>query len=411
MHSNTPLILFSFALITSSNALPYTPLAPPTPSPPSCKDLTLSITASALNWDLPPYPANATDVATLGRYLGQTVPASNFSSKPKIKVDGTWEISARYCEPSIKVKEREGEVVQLLLHGFLSNKLYWHGLDYPNPDYSTQYDYAAHATSQGYATLSIDNLGNGESSHPDPLKIVQFPLQQAIIRTIISSLRNGTLNPVNIPAKFEKVVMVGHSYGALHTRELSIVNPKGEDGGADAYILTSTALNPLGLSAIVSQATAGSASVFDTAPSSKDLPNGYMAGKLSAWETYLYPSVERGEVDEKVIEFEKREFAHTFTVGELASPKLNTTSEFEGPVLVMTGRNDVLVCSNGTIAGAAIADCGVGKEGIIAAMEKVYPRARFGVYVPDRTGHMLNFGYSAAETFGAAHMFLEENRL
>ncbi|PVI03081.1 alpha/beta-hydrolase [Periconia macrospinosa] len=364
--------------------------------PPNCKDFMLSIEASAENWALPSYP-NATDVASLARYLSQTVPASNFTSKPKIPVSGTFNISARFCEPTQKVFERE-QSVQLLLHGFLSSKSYWHGLDYPNATFDGQYSWAQHAASQGYYTLSIDNLGSGDSDRLDPITVVQFPLQSQILLRIIACLRSGTLTP-RIPTKFNTVIMAAHSYGSLHARELTIAHPT---SAADAYILTATAWNPLGLNAIVSAATAGSASVVD--PSLSHLQPAYMSGRLSAWEKYLYPP--QGAVDPQLIAFEKSEFAHTYTVGELASPKLNTTSDFTGPVLLITGRNDVLVCS--PPGSNATTDCGVGNQSIPAQMANVYPRAQFGFYVPDKTGHNINLGYSATEAFGAAHMFLEE---
>ena len=82
-----------------------------------CKDMMLSITATANNTVLPPYP-NSTDPGVVYQYLG----SFNSSTLPSRTVSGTFDISVTYCEPSVKVEGREG-TIQLLLHGLSATKV------------------------------------------------------------------------------------------------------------------------------------------------------------------------------------------------------------------------------------------------------------------------------------------------
>jgi pimeloyl-ACP methyl ester carboxylesterase len=267
-------------------------------------------------------------------------------------------------------------------------------------DFEGEYSWVDHATSLGYSTLSIDNLGTGGSDRPDPINVLQFPLQSQIILNIIHALRTGNCSN-SIPRKFDKLIMVTHSYGSLHGRELAIAHPA---DGADAYILTATAANLVGIQTIVQTATAGSVSAYDP-ENLGNLPPAYMAFRALGLKDVLY-SLD-GEFDPELLKHDMEGPAHTFAVGELVSPKQNVTSNFTGPVLVLTGRLDPIVCDAKGNNTAQVADCGVGKKSIPGQTAEVFPNAKFDVYVPDKAGHNLNLGYSAPEVFGAAHGFLE----
>ena len=240
----------------------------------------------------------------------------------------------------------------------------------------------------------------GTSDQPDPISVVQFPLQSQIILNIIRGLRTGDCSSA-IRRKFDKLIMVTHSYGSLHGRELAISHP---NDGADAYILTATAANLVGIQTIVQNATARSASAYDP-ENFGNLPPAYIAFKSSAFKDVLYPL--DGEFDPELLKFDMESPARTYTVGELVSPKQNVTSNFTGPVLVLTGRLDTIVCDAKGNNTAHVADCGVGEKSIPGQTAEVFPNAKFDVYVPDKTGHHVNLGYSAPEAFGAAHGFLE----
>ena len=46
-------------------------------------------------------------------------------------------------------------------------------IDWTGDGFEEQYSWVAAASKAGYPTLAIDRLGNGDSSHPDPLLTVQ----------------------------------------------------------------------------------------------------------------------------------------------------------------------------------------------------------------------------------------------
>lgn len=84
---------------------------------PACTTIVLPIKASAENTIFPPYP-NSTEEGAYLKYLG----SFNASALPTHTVSGTFDISATYCEPSVKVRGREA-TVQLLLHALASTKV------------------------------------------------------------------------------------------------------------------------------------------------------------------------------------------------------------------------------------------------------------------------------------------------
>lgn len=114
-------------------------------------------------------------------------------------------------------------------------KAYWFG-EYFNPDNS----WVSYASSEGYATLTIDRVGNGDSSHPDPITIVQLPYQAEQVHQIIVMARGGTL-PLPAPYTgtiFDKIILAGHSLGSVVTNNLNAKYPS----DADATLLTGYAI-------------------------------------------------------------------------------------------------------------------------------------------------------------------------
>src|ERR1019366_8337570 len=99
----------------------------------------------------------------------------------------TYNIAMRYCEPE-NIVESRANTIQYLQHAITNTKDYWNGLTYPTGYDGDMYSWIAFASQQGYATLSVDNLGSGASAHPNPL-VVQQTLQVEIIHQILVMLR------------------------------------------------------------------------------------------------------------------------------------------------------------------------------------------------------------------------------
>jgi len=76
--------------------------------------------------------------------------------------------------------------------------------------------------------------------------------------------------------------------------------------------------------------------------------------------------------------------------------------------MVLTGRYDSIVCGVGNFT-KSVPDCGEGKTSNPAMTKVLFPKARdFTTYIPDRTGHDITTHFSAGESFGAAHQWLED---
>ena len=77
----------------------------------------LPIHATAENAVLPTFP-ETTSPSAVYEYLGSL----NYSSLAHNTISGVFNISATYCEPSVKVEGREG-TIQVLLHGVAYTKV------------------------------------------------------------------------------------------------------------------------------------------------------------------------------------------------------------------------------------------------------------------------------------------------
>lgn len=140
----------------------------------------------------------------------------------------------------------------------LTRSRYW-DLPFNSPNYS-YVDVAAGEF--GYCTLAIDRLGigkspsslrfsldqtnpiKGNSSIAEPLNVIQAPATMSAMYEINKMIRVGTL-PGLRGVTFNKVVNVGHSFGAALSYALAATHPTATDG----LVLTgfSTAPNNLAL--------------------------------------------------------------------------------------------------------------------------------------------------------------------
>ena len=269
-------------------------------------------------------------------------------------------------------------------------------MGFPNPTFEGEYSWVYHASSQGYATLAIDNLGNGDSERPDPVQMVQPALQISVLYEILTGLRTGSLP--SIP-KYNKIIMATHSYGSVLGRLIATIFPT---SGADAYVLTAAAGTLSGLKDLIVNFQARSASAVD--PRFSKLDPAYVAATKSSIRDTIYG--QNGQFDPKMLEWDMQS-PHIFAVGEIAFSRPATPTTYAGPVMILTGREDQIVCGNANIT-SEVPNCGVGPGSIPANTSSLFPNASvFNAYVPDDTAHNINTQYSAPEAFGAAHQWLQ----
>lgn len=149
-------------------------------------------------------------VATSGLVLlgaGLTPAAEGAETRPvhcqevRVPVEytgGAGQVSGTLCAPP------GAHAVQLLVHGYSYARHYW---DFPyQPD---KYSYVRRAHQAGYATLAIDRIGDGKSTHPAGAQLT-WDTAAHTVHQVVSALRDGSLGTA-----FRKVVLVGHSYGAV----------------------------------------------------------------------------------------------------------------------------------------------------------------------------------------------------
>ena len=255
----------------------------------------------------------------------------------------------------------------------------------------------SHATAQGYATLAIDRLGNGQSAHPDPVQVVQAPLEIAITMEIIAGLKSGSLP--HISNKYSKIVLGAHSYGAILAQTIAALFPT---TAADGYVLTGDSYNLTGLNRAIVDFQAFSANVDQRYAK---LPNGYLSiSKTGLRETsYGLP----GTFDPRMLAWDQSQ-PHIFAIGEIAGNSEKMVSNFTGPVLAVVGQNDAIACGNGNIL-SEVPHCGVGPGSSADTTHALFPKtSNFGTYSPAGTAHFLDNQYSASETLGAIHAWLAD---
>jgi len=118
-------------------------------------------------------------------------------------------VFARLCLPEGPTPPA---TVQVLVHGITYTHLHW---DFPGPRGGTsRYSYVSAALDAGFATLALDRIGAGASSHPLGA-LVTAESNAYVVHQVVQALRAGTVRGPAGALGFEKVVLVGHSYGSF----------------------------------------------------------------------------------------------------------------------------------------------------------------------------------------------------
>lgn len=125
--------------------------------------------------------------------------ATNASAGGPSVISGDYSIFVKLCLPNALENSTQVKTVQLLTHGAT--------LDHTYLDIAPGYSYIDVASAAGYATLSYDQLGIGNSDHPDPIQVVQATSQVAVTHQLVGLLRGAKLGGFS----FSNVVGVGHS--------------------------------------------------------------------------------------------------------------------------------------------------------------------------------------------------------
>jgi pimeloyl-ACP methyl ester carboxylesterase len=294
---------------------------------------------------------------------------------------GTYEISAQICYPASGINP---DAVQILTHGIGFGLGYW--------DFAPGYSYVDVAAAAGYTTFLYDRLGVGGSDKPDPIQVVQAPLQVNIAHQLIQKLKAGAFSST----KFENVIGVGHSYGSEITEAITAQYPN----DIAAAILTGFTPSVAGIPSFISSLDLQIASENDPTEFG-DLNNGYIvtANAIGNQFAFLkYP----GFPAANLVEAEATKKALTF--GELFSQTgtVQNATKYTGVVDVVNGDSDWPFC---------MGNCSFPTD-LSAVVKSLYPAAKaFETYLAPLTGHGINVHYSANGAFEQIQTFLKNNGL
>ncbi|KAL8829639.1 MAG: hypothetical protein Q9170_006076 [Blastenia crenularia] len=416
-----------------------------------CTNLTIPVSISARNgvFNIPTLEGNA-DATTFVQNL--TSIRGNFTKEALLDyatISGVYDISAKFCKPD--VENGTDPTVQVLTHGLGFDKTYW---DLPFNNFNYSYIDVA-VDHYGFCTLSIDRLGEGNSSKADPLSILQVPAEMSALYELTMMLRNGTLP--SVPHAFTKIVHIGHSFGSALSFALAAMHPTASDGliltgfsqngsflptttaswdsklarlnqplrfGNISYSAVSCALSTLSSANLTKVANALSEynvtlgeiqQVFQTTdlgdliagleptqlPHAADLPSGYLTWTDAGSNqfAFLLPKF----FDPIILQFaESSKFP--YTLGELLTigSGPHVAPAFKGPVQILTGQQDAIYCGGDCLATGdpAIAS-------IPAKSKMAFPAAKvFEAYIQPNTAHGINLHYNSTGAYNVIQRFL-----
>jgi pimeloyl-ACP methyl ester carboxylesterase len=285
-------------------------------------------------------------------------------------------VYAELCLP----KGQKPSTVQVLLHGITYDHNYW-----DLPGFKNKYSYVDAATKKGYATLNVDRIGSGKSSHPLSARVDIFS-DAWVAHQLVQALRKGSIDGPRGKIAFKHVIEVGHSYGSGITW---IEASKYKD--VDGVILTG-ALRDIRYDTLIKKITP---SLYPAALDPKfgllKQDVGYLTTRPGTrYKAFMAP----GDVDPEVVKLDEK-LKSTVTTTEMADIPLiiNQKRDIRVPILLVMGENDTLFCDDGY-------DCSSAE--VIIKRE----RSHFGSHVPSldayvlpKAGHDINFMKNAGDWF------------
>ncbi|KAF8756545.1 alpha beta-hydrolase [Rhizoctonia solani] len=271
----------------------------------------------------------------------------------------TYEIWAQTCRP----RGKSGQVPLIVgIHGINFDHSYWEF------GYSKDYNFIEAANKAGYAVLTYDRLGVGQSDKPDGLEVVQSSTEVEILHQIIKRSRESR--------QYSKVLGIGHSFGAIQLTGIAARYPT----DLDAVILTG--YTP-------SMASVGMSFTGWYRHWRKNnqiwLDSSYLGtGSPSADRFAFFADGFYDEADSYLGEF--------LTIAE---PVSKPAPEYKGHVFVVTGEKDLIFCGGNCLQKPARAS----GDTLLDDTKTFYPNAAsFSSYVPPGAGHALFAHHHTDET-------------
>lgn len=301
-------------------------------------------------------------------------------SGPDRLITQQFNISGRLCYPK-NAASHNHTTVQFLTHGIGFAQSYW---DFASPS-NSYIDFAAQA---GQATFSYDRLGVGESSHPDPVQVVQGAVQVSIAHSLVGLLRNGKLSAT----KFSHVVGVGHSYGSEITTAIAGTYPS----DFDALILTGVSNAPTGIAPFFAAQNVIPASL-DRSERFVGLDDGYILASTiyGVQYAFFYSPFETSILAQAFATGQTTTWGELFTMDKVGNPAANYT----GSVYVVNGLQDLVFCDG---------NCEYPSNVALSTLNALFPAAKntSDVFLLPNSGHGVNLAANAPLAFEKIQSFI-----
>ncbi|KAL7622051.1 hypothetical protein AAE478_007552 [Parahypoxylon ruwenzoriense] len=299
----------------------------------------------------------------------------------EILVSNSYEMSARLCIPEAEGSQHTGaNTLQVLIHGASFNKNMW-DVQYKPETYS----WVGRMNKEGYPTLAVDLVGNGNSTFPDGLLEAQTQMYVATIHHLIQKLRNGEVGGKT----WDKIVLVGFSIGAITANSLARQYPD----DLDAIVLhgiswDATWIYPAFLSGLQAPAQQVDPEKWGAIPPTYQTQS-TREGRLVACFAGSYDP-EIVEYDWQTRDFDTLGAAVTFTYHLVEAP------EFKGPVFLGIGDQDSTFCGGRYC-----------REQPYAVYNK-FPQAQtHDIKIYGETGHLILYHHSAVQLIADTLNFLK----
>ncbi|KAK3068261.1 hypothetical protein LTR53_014320 [Teratosphaeriaceae sp. CCFEE 6253] len=304
-----------------------------------------------------------------------------------IAINQTFSIATQLCVPAHGAKK---DHLQILTHGHFANHKYWDVRVQPE-----EYSQVESLLAAGYSVLNYDRLTVGDSERPDAYAVAQTQVEVEILRHLVLMARDGRLlhlAPAPAPTtQFNKIIVVGHSYGSKLTLALlaqysalvdaAIINGQLPPVTGDA--------EPVGASLIFGPRFAAEADPIRW----RGYGSGYIAmADLHTLQMTFFARRDAGYpsgFDDALLAYAWDEVSTPLAAGEWLSRGLVRSlpgPAFGGPVLFFNGERDVAAC---------LADC----RGLFnaTAAAGVFPDAEaVDWYLQPGAGHGLPFHRNAS---------------
>ncbi|KAF2813704.1 uncharacterized protein BDZ99DRAFT_506636 [Mytilinidion resinicola] len=368
------IILIASFLALARSSLAYNPRP--------CIGFKVPVEVQANNsiYDIPRVDSNVDAVDLVRNLVVWSGPNATSRITAPRPVHQTFSISARLCVPDGGAK---ASILQIATHDTNS--------------------YVNAALKAGYSILIYDRLGVGQSDKPDAYEILQAPLEVEILHQLTILARSGQLVPspltsknVQLP-KFDKIVLVGHSFGTAITS--GAISKYGDT--IDGAVLTAFVYNKEFL------ATGVDSYGWEHAPESdhkrfSEFPSGVIVqGTVSSVQQIF---MKKGAFEPDMLDYAE-EVKQPAGVGELLSVGMIwplPAPAFSGPLLIALAEFDFPVCRGDCKGVVDLSTLGPG----------LWPKASdISLQIHPNSGHGLTLHRNSTGHFQVVFSYLNEKGL